>query len=124
MKAMGPNKFPAGAIVAAPGEPPTWWINTADPKGWTEPVVCVWELEGEALTAEVPFDEWNYILSGQLFIEIDGIEVEFNPGDAIHVPAGTCGHYRAPKYAKMFCTFGSNPKGLERTKFIYTKLSP
>ncbi|MCB8883728.1 cupin domain-containing protein [Acidisoma cellulosilytica] len=116
-------KYPAGLLEAPSGEPRTWWINTADPKGWMEPILCVWELEAEALTAELGFDEWNYMVEGQILIEVDGVEVELNPGDAVLIPAGAFGRYTAKGYAKLFCVWGPNPNALGRTKYTYTKLS-
>lgn len=90
-------------VVEAAGHPPkrieeiVGRVNTGEsrlsiahmrsPKGWSEP-------------AQVPeFDEWTYVLSGEMEVEtVDGA-LTVKAGQAIHTPAGERVRYGTPNSA-------------------------
>lgn len=41
------------------------------------------------------YDEWDYVITGQLEIEIDGRFVRGNPGDMIYIPKGSHIHFNS-----------------------------
>ncbi|MCB8883730.1 cupin domain-containing protein [Acidisoma cellulosilytica] len=115
-------KYPAPMLESEHG-PKHKWITPLNAEGWTDPVFSFWEMTAEYWTDRHFHAEWNYVVEGQLFIEVDGIKVELNAGDVGCVPAGRVGHYSAPKYAKMFAVYGPNPNGTKPTDMTYKKLS-
>jgi len=104
-------------------EPRHRWVNYPSPEGWIEPVLSFWELTGEAWTDHHAQIEWDYIIEGQLFLEVDGVEMEFNKGDIARIPPGKLGRYRAPVYAKMLAVYGPNPAGVMVENQKLTKFS-
>lgn len=83
-----------------------------DPTGaWQLPVFTEWELTSSDFTDEHPHDEFNYVLDGELHVEVDGETVVARVGDLVRVPAGSRGRYFAPIHARMLAVYGPNPDG-------------
>ena len=70
-----------------------------------------WELRAARWTDRHEYDELNYVLEGELHVESGGVTVIAVTGDVIRVPAGSTGHYWAPRYARMLAVYGPNPEG-------------
>ena len=78
----------------------------------TDPVLIEWELRGGEFADQHPYDEFNFLLEGELHVECGGQWVVARVGDTVRVPAGVTGTYRARDYARMFAVYGPNPRGL------------
>jgi len=115
-------KYPAKPLEGE-GEPKFYWVSPPNPQGWTDPVLSFWELTAESWTDHHVHIEWVYIVKGQLFIEVDGVEMEFNEGDVALVPGGYTGYYKAPKYAKMLSIYGPNVEAIPAANRLLTKLA-
>jgi len=122
---MGPIVYRDAPLKPDDGveEPHHRWINYPVPEGWTDPVISLWQLTGEHFTDQHGHIEWNYILEGQLFLEVEGIKVELSKGDIFCIPAGKKAHYTAPNHVKMFAVYGANPKAIMPTEQFYRKLT-
>jgi len=78
---------------------------------WTAPVLMEWELTQAQWTDQHPYDEFNFVLEGELHVESDGERVIARPGDTVRVPAHSQGRYFAPEYARMLAIYDHNPEG-------------
>jgi quercetin dioxygenase-like cupin family protein len=107
----------AGAAAQAPtkfepqepshGEGPA--CRTLIPKtegGWSEPVMFEWELRCESWRDEHPHCEYNFVIEGELYVESGGVTVTARAGEVVRVPAGSAGHYWAPRYARLLAVYG------------------
>lgn len=95
------------------------FINS-DPIGaWNEFILSEWELEACGWEDFHPHTETNFVVEGELHIEVDGKIIILEPGDSARVNPGRTGRYWAPVYARMFTTYGPNPEGLESHSFRY-----
>lgn len=97
---------------------------TGDPGqgNWDEYLLSEWEFEKVSWGDRHPYDEFNFVLAGELHIEVDGETVMLGPGDSATVSAGTLGRYFAPEYARTITIYGANPQGLPSTDFDYQDL--
>ena len=82
---------------------------------WTRPVITEWELTGAQWTDEHPFDEFNYVLEGELHVESEGVVVVARVGDLVRVTAHSRGRYAAPVHARMLAVYDHNPAGAPST---------
>ena len=93
-------------------------IVPAPVSGWPQIAMGEWELKDGAEHGDChPHDELNYVLSGLLVVECDGVRVEAGPGDVVRVPGGRPALYSAPAHARMVYAYGPNPDGLPTTTF-------
>ena len=86
-----------------------------DPRGWTSVAIMEWELTGQEWVDEHPHAEFNYVLTGTLFVEAGGETVEVPAGSVVEVRAALRGRYRAPVHARMLAIYGPNPDGSPST---------
>jgi uncharacterized cupin superfamily protein len=82
---------------------------------WELPVLAEWELRAGEWIDQHPHAEFNYILEGELHVEVDGHTVVGGTGSVIWVHAGSRGRYFAPVYARMLSIYGPNPTGAAST---------
>ena len=71
----------------------------------------VWELTAEAWSDQHPHVEYNYVLEGQLFVDIGDETVTVRQGEVVRVPPGVMARYWAPQCAKLLALFGAHPDG-------------
>ncbi|GAB7005409.1 hypothetical protein JCM18899A_28820 [Nocardioides sp. AN3] len=79
--------------------------------GWHGIAMTEWELTDAEWSDSHPFDEYNFVLEGELHVEPDGRVVVAGPGDTVWVLASSTGRYRAPVYARMLSIYAPNPSG-------------
>lgn len=91
---------------------------------WTRPVFMEWELSCAAWTDTHPYDEFNFILEGELHVESGEQVVVARPGDLVRVGAGTEGRYFAPVHARMLAIYDRNPAGAPSTFGGLEQLDP
>lgn len=96
-------------------------VDPAD-AGWQDVAVMEWELTAAQWTDRHPHDELNFVLEGELHVEVDGTEVVAGVGDTVRVQGGSSGRYWAPVYARMLAVYGPNPEGAESDSFSLTQL--
>ena len=82
---------------------------------WTQPVMTEWELRGAQWTDEHPYDEFNYVLDGELHVECEGVVAIARAGDLVRVTAHSRGRYFAPRHARMLAIYDHNPAGAPTT---------
>jgi uncharacterized cupin superfamily protein len=82
---------------------------------WTRPVFTEWQLERASWTDRHPYDEFNYVLEGELHVHSDGQVVVARAGDLVRVAAGTEGRYSAPVRARMLAVYDHNAAGAPST---------
>ena len=82
---------------------------------WTQPVITEWELTGAQWTDEHPYDEFNYVLEGELHVESEGVVAIAHAGDLVRVTAHSAGRYFAPGHARMLAIYDHNPAGAPTT---------
>ncbi|WP_345568183.1 cupin domain-containing protein [Streptomyces plumbiresistens] len=87
------------------------WIKSPGNGGWNDYAIAEWELAEAGFSDRHPHDETNFVLAGELHVEVNGVEVTARAGDSIVVPAGSTGRYWAPRYARMVAVYGPNPDG-------------
>jgi uncharacterized cupin superfamily protein len=87
----------------------------APASSWTTPVFTEWELTGAEWVDEHPYDEFNFVLEGELHVESDGTVVVARTGDLVRVRAGSTGTYSAPGHARMLAVYDHNPDGGDST---------
>ncbi|KAA1380937.1 cupin domain-containing protein [Aeromicrobium fastidiosum] len=88
-------------------------IIEPSPHGWVGVAMTEWELRAAEWTDQHPFDEYNFVLAGELHVESDGQVAVAAVGDTIRVRAGSTGRYWAPVYARMLSIYAPNPEGLD-----------
>ncbi len=105
-----PEVFAAAPLRPRPGRPTGRVVvpPERDPAG---PAFFEWELRGEEWSDEHPFDEWVYVLDGELHVESGGEVAVCTAGALVRVPAGSRGAYRAPGYARVLSVYGPRPGG-------------
>ena len=109
-----PGQIAAEALKPVSPETPRMrarWIKRPDNGGWKDYAISEWELIGAGFSDHHPHDETNFVLAGELHVEVNGVEVTGRAGDSILVPAGSTGRYWAPHYARMVGIYGPNPDG-------------
>lgn len=97
-------------------------IVDPDDAGWQDVAVMEWELTSAQWTDRHPHDELNFILEGELHVEVDGTTVVAGVGDTVRVKGGSNGRYWAPVHARMLAVYGPNPGGAESDSFSLTIL--
>ena len=120
---MAPRKWQRADLSGDDGGPKYRWFTEPNSSGWTDPVISEWELTAESWTDHHPYDEYAYVLDGQLFVECDGVTLEVNKGELACVPAGSTGRYWAPVYARMLGIYAANPEGGTTTEMSFERLS-
>ncbi len=60
----------------------------------------VMELDNTSFEWTLTYDEYDYVISGELEIEIDGRVVKGKPGDIIYIPKGSHIHFQTPSKAR------------------------
>jgi len=98
------------------------WINGQPPLVRPDPSYSEWEIERAGSQDRHPYDETNFLLEGELFVESGGRTVRLQPGDMVRVSAGHTGRYWAPVYARMFGIDGPNPTGAASSDFDYWEI--
>ena len=83
-----------------------------------------WELSSAGFSDHPPHDEVTFVLEGELHIRVEETTVVGKPGDTITVPAGSTGHYWAPRYARMLGIYGPNPEGEPSEYLDYWEIDP
>lgn len=112
---MAPQLLSGGPLVADADGPAGRALIPPSPQGWHGFALMEWELRGDTWSDLHPFDEVNYVLEGELHVRSSGATVVAVAGDAVRVPAGELGEYRAPSYARMLAIYGPNPQGAPPT---------
>jgi ethanolamine utilization protein EutQ (cupin superfamily) len=97
-------------------------IIAPDPGGWSGVALMEWELTAAEWTDRHPHEEINFILDGELHVEVGDQVVIARAGDTVRVEAGSTGRYFAPAYARMLAIYGPNPDGAESDSFNYRQL--
>lgn len=116
------ERFPKEPMTGdGPGMAGRAIVDPAD-AGWQDVAVMEWELNAAQWTDRHPHDELNYILEGELHVEVDGSTVVAGVGDTVRVAGGSFGRYWAPVYARMLAVYGPNPDGAESDSFSLTRL--
>ncbi len=70
-----------------------------------------WELAAAQWTDEHPYDEYNFVLEGELHVETNGEIAIARVGDLVRVTANSQGRYFAPQHARMLAIYDRNPGG-------------
>jgi ethanolamine utilization protein EutQ (cupin superfamily) len=78
-------------------------------------VITEWELTGAQWVDQHPYDEFNFVLEGELHVESEGASVVARVGDLVRVPAHSPGRYLAPEHARMLAVYDHNPVGAPST---------
>lgn len=60
----------------------------------------VMELDNTSFEWTLTYDEYDYVIEGELEIEIDGRVVKGSVGDIIYIPAGSHIHFQTPTKAR------------------------
>lgn len=60
----------------------------------------VMELDNTSFEWTLTYDEYDYVIEGELDIEIDGRVVKGTVGDIIYIPAGSHIHFQTPTRAR------------------------
>lgn len=60
----------------------------------------VMELDNTSFEWTLTYDEYDYVIEGELEIEIDGRIVKGTVGDIIYIPAGSHIHFQTPTRAR------------------------
>lgn len=60
----------------------------------------VMELDNTSFEWTLTYDEYDYVIEGELEIEIDGRVVRGTVGDIIYIPAGSHIHFQTPTRAR------------------------
>lgn len=60
----------------------------------------VMELDNTSFEWTLTYDEYDYVIEGELEIEIDGRVVKGKAGDIIYIPAGSHIHFQTPTRAR------------------------
>lgn len=60
----------------------------------------VMELDNTSFEWTLTYDEYDYVIEGELEIEIDGRVVKGTVGDIIYIPAGSHIHFQTPTRAR------------------------
>lgn len=60
----------------------------------------VMELDNTSFEWTLTYDEYDYVIEGELEIEIDGSVVKGTVGDIIYIPAGSHIHFQTPTRAR------------------------
>lgn len=60
----------------------------------------VMELDNTSFEWALTYDEYDYVIEGELEIEIDGRVVKGTVGDIIYIPAGSHIHFQTPTRAR------------------------
>ncbi len=107
-QSVGPRLIEPAELRARPGRPVGRVIvdPAADP---SRPAFFEWRLDAQEWSDEHPFDEYVYVLDGELHVTVDGITVVTGPGGLVHVPAGHRGAYAAPVHARILSIYGPRP---------------
>lgn len=98
------------------------WIVAPQPEGWDDYALSEWELTSAGFADKHPHDEVTFVLDGELHIRVNEKTVVGTRGDTITVPAGSVGHYWAPKYARMLGFYGPNPDGAASENLEYWEI--
>ena len=56
----------------------------------------IMELDHTSFEWTLTYDEYDYVISGDLEIEIDGRVVKGKPGEILYIPAGSHIHFQTP----------------------------
>ena len=116
---------PNGPLVALSPATPRMkgrWIVAPKPGGWDDQALSEWELTAAGFADKHPHDEVTFVLEGEVHIRVADTTVVGTRGDTITVPAGSVGHYSAPKYARMLGIYGPNPEGAESESLQYWEI--
>lgn len=89
---------------------------------WNDPVLSTWELESAAWTDRHPHTEFNFVVAGELIVEVAGERVVLHAGDSVEIAPGQLARYSAPEFAHMVGVYGPNPHGLVSTDFHYESI--
>jgi uncharacterized cupin superfamily protein len=119
-----PELMTKQALQESADGPAHRWFNRPESGRWQQPVLSEWELRCARWTDRHEYDELNYVLEGELHVESGGVTVIADIGDVICVPAGSTGHYWAPRYARMLAVYGPNPEGKPTVERSYRSGSP
>lgn len=60
----------------------------------------IMELDNTSFEWTLTYDEYDYVIEGELEIEIDGRVVKGSVGDIIYIPAGSHIHFQTPTKAR------------------------
>ena len=60
----------------------------------------IMELDNTSFEWTLTYDEYDYVIEGELEIEIDGRIVKGSVGDIIYIPAGSHIHFQTPTKAR------------------------
>jgi uncharacterized cupin superfamily protein len=121
---MSVERVPAAPLTLAGSPMPGRVIAEPRAEGWHGVALTEWELTSAEWTDSHPFDEYNYVLEGELHVESDGEVVVAGPGDVVRVLAGGVGRYWAPRYARMLAIYAPNPAGAESRALGLRSLMP
>jgi hypothetical protein len=80
-----------------------------------------WELTGAAWTDRHPYDEFDFILEGELHVQSGDDAVV---GDLVRVEAGSKGSCFAPVYARRLSVYAHDREGADSTIGGLQQLSP
>ena len=91
------------------------WLLPPAPGGFKY-ALSEWELTAAGLSDQPPYDEINYVVAGELHVEVvNGHGVVCHVGDTIVVHAHAAETYWAPRHALMVASTGLTPAGASRT---------
>lgn len=60
----------------------------------------VMELKSTSFEWTLTYDEYDYVIEGELEIETDGRVISGKAGDIIYIPAGSHIHFQTPSYTR------------------------
>ncbi|MFD6063746.1 cupin domain-containing protein [Rhodococcus wratislaviensis] len=89
---------------------------------WEDVVLSEWQLDAAGASDRHDHVEVNFVIEGELHVEVDGVEVIARSGDTVWTPRGAVGRYWAPKHARMLSIYGANPLGGQATDLRYWEL--
>jgi ethanolamine utilization protein EutQ (cupin superfamily) len=81
-----------------------------------------WTLLRQETSDVHPYDEFAYVLEGELVMESGGASVTVTAGQVGMVPAGSIGRYWTPGFVRMISLGGPNPSAAPSTFFGFRPL--
>lgn len=121
---MSVEHIPAAPLTTEGSPMPGRAIVMPETSGWHGVAMTEWELTAAEWTDRHPFDEYNFVLEGELRVESDGATVVAQVGDTVRVSGGAIGRYWAPRYARMISIYAPNPLGEESEALGLRPLTP
>ncbi|MFM8530583.1 MAG: cupin domain-containing protein [Ilumatobacteraceae bacterium] len=88
----------------------------------TDVVMGEWSLTHASWTDLHFHEELNYVVEGELHVTYDDQTFVARPGDVVITPAGVCGRYVAPVYARMVFAYGPSTDGHATIAGVYEAL--